>query len=112
MRKWLKRWLLGVEQEPDTFEEVRAVSHMLERSAPAIQAYRIANGFVVHMIDRDAVIRDARPQLPVYCKDHAAIADYLVTRTATEKLLGEQMELPLVGGKVSGTPYIKTTTIV
>lgn len=94
MRKLLRRWLLSGTEELDRYEEIRAANHVLERSTPAIQAYRIANGYVVQVINNRAPLEGTRAELPVYCKDHGDIANYIITRTATEKLLGEQMELP------------------
>jgi hypothetical protein len=33
-----------------------------------------------------------------YCKDHQEIADHIVKMSAIDKLVGQQLELPLSGG--------------
>lgn len=99
MRKWLKRWLL---KEEDRYEESLRPAHNMLRDQPSIQAFKIDNGYIIRVWSADGPINTLRMPTLAYCKDHQAIADYIVSQTAVNKLLGNQaqMELPLTGGSV------------
>ncbi len=101
MRKWLKRWLF---KEEDRYEETLRPAHNVLRDQPSIQAYKIDNGYIVRVFSAEGPIHTLRMPTLAYCKDHQAIADYIVSQSATNKLVGNaQMELPLVGGSVRAT---------
>ena len=98
MRKWLKRWLL---KEEDCYEEKLRPAHNVLRDQPSIQAFRIDNGYIIRVWSTEGPFNAMRMPTMAYCKDHQAIADYIVSQTAINKLVGNaQMELPLTGGSV------------
>ncbi len=103
MRKWIKNWLF---KEENKSSEVAPAYDML-RHHPAIQAYKITNGYIVCTRGASNYLTETMPAL-TYCKDHQEIADYIVKRSAVDKLVGQQMELPLTGGYVgSGAARMK-----
>jgi hypothetical protein len=69
--------------------EVRA-STQLERMfgdcSPAIVAFKIENGYVVRSVQSSAYAGELATGF-TYCKDHAAIADHIVTEAAREKVM-------------------------
>jgi len=101
MRKWLKRWLF---KEEDRYEETLRPAHNVLRDQPSIQAYKIDNGYIVRVFSAEGPINTLRMPTLAYCKDHQAIADYIVSQSAINKLVGNaQMELALTGGSLGTT---------
>lgn len=96
MRKWLKNWLFK-EDNGDVVEVGRS-SYEVLRGQGCIQAFKIDNGYIVRVRSADLYVNDGRVPVLHYCKDHKEIADYIVSKHAMDKLIGEQMELPLTGG--------------
>lgn len=94
MRKWLKNWLFNDVAE---VEDGRSGYEAL-RGQGSIQAFKIDNGYIVRIRSADLYVNDGRVPVLHYCKDHKEIADYIVSKYAMDKLIGEQMELPLTGG--------------
>lgn len=98
MRKWLRRWLL---KEEGRYEATLGPAHNILRDQPSIQAFRIDNGYIIRVTSADGPLNTLRMPTLAYCKDHQAIADYIVSHSASNKLAGNaQMELPLTGGSV------------
>lgn len=98
MRKWIKNWLFKEENqtEPTTY----AAENIL-RNLPAIQAYKITNGYVVCTFNNGPYVNEASTRAVTFCKDHQEIADHIVKQSAIDKIAGQQMELPLIGGALA-----------
>jgi len=64
------------------------LDRMFAECLPAMVAFKIDNGYVVRVIDtsNEVQLGGARMSGFHYCKDHAAIADHIVTESAKEKL--------------------------
>lgn len=100
MRKWFRQWLF---KEDDRYGETIRPAAEAIRDHPSIQAFKIDNGYIVRVFGEDKFTAMRAPSM-VYCKDHQAIADYIVSQAAINKLAGNaQMELPLAGG-YAGSP--------
>lgn len=107
MREWLKRWLFKEEGTPT--EDHRPAYDLL-RNQGSIQAFKIANGYVVRVAMSDIYLANERAPNLHYCKDHQEIADYIVSQSAMSKLGIDQMELPLVGGQINAARLKANTT--
>jgi hypothetical protein len=104
MRKWFRQWLF---KEDDRYEETIRPAANAIRDTPSIQAFKIDNGYIVR-VHSDAPFNTMRTPTMAYCKDHQAIADYIVSQAAISKLAGNaQMELPLTGGSITNVPIAK-----
>lgn len=91
MIKAFKRWLAKVvyewmeEQRKDAVQPSR-LGDMLMDSGVALVAFQIDNGFVVRTTNRRNDIVGSRNPGFVYCADHQAIADYLISSAVKSKL--------------------------
>jgi hypothetical protein len=85
MRKWIRNWLF---KEGGQSEIPHYAAENVLRHSPAIQAYKITNGFIICSEGTRSV---------TFCKDHQEIADHIVKQSAVDKLVGQQLELPLSG---------------
>ena len=91
MIKAFKRWLAKVvyewmeEQHKDAVQPSR-LGDMLMDSGVALVAFQIDNGFVVRTMNRRNDIVGSRNPGFVYCADHQAIADYLISSAVKSKL--------------------------
>jgi len=94
---WLSKWLHKKVQEEERQEKMASMvapSTTMERifgdCAPAMVAFKIENGYVVRTMDAGAENMLAgnmhRATGFHYCKDHAAIADHIVSESAREKM--------------------------
>jgi len=94
---WLSKWLHRQVQDEERQEKMAAMvtpSTAMERMfgdcAPAMVAFKIDNGYVVRTMDVSAENmlsgHNVRSTGYHYCKDHAAIADHIVTEAAKEKM--------------------------
>lgn len=100
MIKAFKRWLAkaaydGLQEQAPQATDIRSLNKlhdMFSNSMAAMVAFKIDNGFVVRTMDPDAAIHGERMPGFVYCADHQAIADYLVSSAMKDKL-GVQQEL-------------------
>lgn len=99
MIKAFKRWLAkaaydGLQSSP-RIEETRTnrLHDMFSNNMPAMVAFKIDNGYVVRCMSPDSqyALGERMPGF-VYCADHQAIADHLVSSAARDKL-GVQQEL-------------------
>lgn len=95
MRKWIKNWLF---KEENQTEQTPYAAENLLRHMPAIQAYKITNGFIICAFRNEPYVSDGAVREITFCKDHQEIADHIVKQSAVDKLVGQQMELPLTGG--------------
>lgn len=95
MIKALKKWIAAAAYEGlRQPEEVRTnkLHDMFQNNMAAMVAFKIDNGFVVRTMNPDAAYAGERIQGFVYCADHQAIADHLVSSAVREKL-GVQQEM-------------------
>ncbi len=94
---WLSKWLHKKVQDEERQGKMAAMvtpSTSMERlfgdCAPAMVAFKIENGYVVRTMDTGAenVLSGGNYRSPGYhyCKDHAAIADHIVSESAREKM--------------------------
>lgn len=90
MIKAFKKWLAAAAYEGlQQSQEVRTSSRlgdMLADSGAAVVAFQIDNGFVVRTMNRHGDIVGSRSPGFVYCADHQAIADHLVSSAMKDKL--------------------------
>jgi hypothetical protein len=119
MIKALKRWLAAaaVEGLQETKDEVRnsRMHEMFKSNMPAMVAFKIDNGYVVRCMNPEAAMLSVERSLGfVYCADHRAIADYIVTQTMKTRLGVQQEMFPeppnlttagLVGAKQANPSY-------
>lgn len=91
-----------------------AMDKMLAQEMPAIVAYKIDNGYLVQVRAPRDVARDFAPPRSgfFYCADHAAIADYIVSCTAREKLGVTQTTSPnfITSDKIAGGAITLTSS--
>ena len=91
MIKAFKRWLAKAayewmeEQRKDAVQPSR-LGDMLMDSGATLIAFQIDNGFVVRTTNRHNDIVGSRNPGFVYCADHQAIADYLISSAMKDKL--------------------------
>ena len=93
MIKAFKRWLAkaaydGLSENQAPMEDVRTnkLHDMLSNNMAAMVAFKIDNGFIVRTMNPDAMIHGERLPGFVYCADHQAIADHLVSSAMKDKL--------------------------
>lgn len=99
MIKAFKRWLAKAaydglqEQGPQGVRNSSSrLGDMLADSGAALVAFQIDNGFVVRTMNRHNDVVGSRNPGFVYCADHQAIADYLVS-SAMKSRLGVQSDM-------------------
>ena len=90
MIKAFKRWLAkaaydGLSQPKET-ERINKLHDMFSNNMAAMVAFKIDNGFIVRTMNPDAAYVGERVQGFVYCADHQAIADHLVSSAMKDKL--------------------------
>lgn len=90
MIKAFKRWLAQAAYEglnrPVEVEPTNKLHDMFSNNMAAMVAFKIDNGFVVRTINPEDAYNGARMPGFVYCADHQAIADHLVSSAMREKL--------------------------
>lgn len=89
MRKWLKKWLFA--EENQMAEEYRPAYDAVSSRGGCIQAFKINNGYVVRVTSTEQIINGDRVPRLHFCKDHQEIADFIVTHSAVDKLIGTQV---------------------
>ena len=96
MIKAFKRWLAKAAydglQLPKEEARINRLYDMLSESGAAVVAFQIDNGFVVRTMNRRNDFVDSHNPGFVYCADHQAIADYLVS-SAMKSKLGVQSDM-------------------
>lgn len=91
MIKAFKRWLAkaayeGLGEQPKEVPQPSRLGDVLMDSGVAFIAFQIDNGFVVRTLNRrDDIVSGRNPGF-VYCADHQAIADYLISSAVKDKL--------------------------
>jgi hypothetical protein len=96
MTKWFNKWLYRMVQrgERDLMQnsvcEAPPSNSSLERMfgdcAPALVAFRIDNGYVMRVINTADKYGGITVGGYTYCKDHAAIAEHIITEAAKQRL--------------------------
>jgi len=96
MFKGFKKWLYRMASEGSSQtvgeDRVNKLHDMFAHNIAAMVAFKIDNGYVVRTIDPDAVVQGSRVPGFVYCADHQAIADHIVSSAMRERL-GVQQEM-------------------
>lgn len=91
-----KRWLakLVYEGHTQTVDSIHnnKLQDAFSEGLPALVAFRIENGYVVRVKNPDFATVGGRTSGFVYCADHQAIADHIVTTFARERL-GVQQDM-------------------
>lgn len=88
-KKWLAKAAYdGLQQNSARIEDVRTnkLHDMFSNNMAAMVAFKIDNGFIVRTMNPDAAYVGERVQGFVYCADHQAIADHLVSSAMKDKL--------------------------
>lgn len=93
VKSWVGRALYKMLQEAKREQErdvkgIHEMERMFNAVSPSVVAFKIENGFVVRALNGDEIPGYRLPGF-TYCKDHQAIADYIVTSAVKEKL-GQQ----------------------
>lgn len=97
MIKAFKRWLANaayewMEEQPKEVPQPGRLGDILMDSGATFVVFQIDNGFVVRTMNRHNDIVGSRNPSFVYCADHQAIADYLVS-SAMKSKLGVQSDM-------------------
>ena len=95
---FIKKWIAKVAAEqlypspPEAMRTTNRLQDMLSDSGASIVAFQIENGFLVRTMRRNEDAIGGRYPGFVYCADHQAIADHIVSSAVRDKL-GVQQEL-------------------
>ena len=91
---FIKKWIRKIANESTAGAEVRTnkLHDMLQNNMAAMVAFKIDNGYIVRTMDPEAAYVGERIPGFVYCADHQAIADHLVSSAMRDRL-GVQQEL-------------------
>jgi hypothetical protein len=95
IKQWFGRSLLSLiqdTQQPEVMRSTNRLQDMLSESGAAIVAFQIENGFLVRTLRRHEDAIGGRYPGFIYCADHQAIADHIVSSAVRDKL-GVQQEL-------------------
>ena len=97
MIKAFKRWLAkaayeGLGIQPKEVPQPSRLGDMMMDSGATLIAFQIDNGFVVRIMNRHNDIVGSRNPGFVYCADHQAIADHIVS-SAVKSKLGVQSDM-------------------
>ena len=97
MIKAFKRWLAkaayeGLGEQPKEAPQLGRLGDIMMDSGVALIAFQIDNGLVVRTTNRHNDIFGSRNPGFVYCADHQAIADYLIS-SAVKSKLGVQSDM-------------------
>lgn len=96
MIKALKKWIGKVASEnmypQEAMRTTNRLQDMLSESGASIVAFQIENGFLVRTMRRNEDAIGGRYPGFVYCADHQAIADHIVSSAVRDKL-GVQQDM-------------------
>jgi len=95
---FIKRWIRNIinEQLAQPAEQHRPrLGDMFADAGAAVVAFKIENGYVVRTHNQQATMAGISNGGFTYCADHQAIADYIITAAAKDKL-GVQGSLNLI----------------
>jgi len=110
---FIKKWLGKIAHEAwrsgQETEQVRTnkLHDMFQSNMAALVAFKIDNGYVVRTMDPHEIYHGARMPGFVYCADHQAIADHIVSAAMRDKL-GVQSKIPV---EEKATPNAYATSI-
>jgi hypothetical protein len=71
---------------PDQIRPSTRMEQLFGDCQPAIVAFRIENGYVMRTVDTSNHLANSVASGYVYCKDHAAVAEHIVSEAARSKL--------------------------
>jgi hypothetical protein len=115
---FIKKWIAKVAAEnlyPQPLEasmrSTNRLQDMLSDSGASIVAFQIENGFLVRTMRRNEDAIGGRYPGFVYCADHQAIADHIVSSAVKEKL-GVQQDMFPKHKQVSITSASRTAGLV
>lgn len=90
MIKVFKRWLAEAVydglQQPKEADRINKLRDMFSGGMAAVVAFKIDNGFIVRIPNTDNPYAGERVRGFVYCADHQAIADHLISLAMKDKL--------------------------
>ena len=114
---FIKKWIVKVAAEsmyPQPMEAIRSTNRlqdMLSDAGASIVAFQIENGFLVRTLRHNEDRIGGRYPGFVYCADHQAIADHIVSSAVKQKL-GVQQEMFGTLGSATITARSKTAGLV
>ena len=113
---FIKKWIAKVAAEqlyppPEVLRTTNRMQEMLSDSGASIVAFQIENGFLVRTLRKNEDTIGGRYSGFVYCADHQAIADHIVSSAVKEKL-GVQQEMFSKHKQVSITLASNTAGLV
>ena len=85
-KKWLAKAAYDGLQQPIEVDRTNRLHDMLSSNMAAMVAFKIDNGFIVRTMNPGTMIHGERCPGFVYCADHQAIADHLVSSAVKDKL--------------------------
>lgn len=85
-KKWLAKAAYDGLQQSIEVDRTNRLHDMLSNNMAAMVAFKIDNGFIVRTMKPDTMIHGERYPGFVYCADHQAIADHLVSSAVKDKL--------------------------
>jgi hypothetical protein len=92
---FIKKWIAKIAHDGLNQLDVQRTNKlhdMLQNNMAAMVAFKIDNGYIVRTMDPEAAYAGERTHGFVYCADHQAIADHLVSSAMRDRL-GVQQEL-------------------
>jgi hypothetical protein len=110
---FIKKWIRRIVNESTAGAEVRnnKLHDMFQNNLAAMVAFKIDNGYVVRSMNPDDAYTGVRVPGFVYCADHQAIADHIVSSAVKQKL-GVQQEMFGTLGSATITARSKTAGLV
>jgi hypothetical protein len=95
---FIKKWIAKVAADnrylPEVVRTTNKLQDMLSDSGASIMAFQIENGFLVRTLRNNENAIGGRYPGFVYCADHQAIADHIVSSAVKEKLGVQQDMFP------------------
>ena len=85
-KKWLAKAAYEGLQQPKEEARTNKLHDMFQNNMAAMVAFKIDNGYVVRCMNPDAAYSGERVPGFVYCADHQAIADHLVSSAMRDRL--------------------------
>ena len=92
LKKWLAKAAYEGLQQPKEEARINKLHDMFQNNMAAMVAFKIDNGYVVRCMNPEEAYSGARMPGFVYCADHQAIADHLVSSAMKERL-GVQQDM-------------------
>ena len=99
-------------QQPEVMRSTNRLQDMLSESGASIVAFQIENGFLVRTLRNNENAIGGRYPGFVYCADHQAIADHIVSAAVREKLGVQQDMFAEQRKQVNIIPKSKTAGLV